>query len=60
MFVQNWSAKGEYLYYDFGSTRFVCPGALVPFNNFHFDEHTFKVGLNYRFSFGSNPVVARY
>ena len=27
MFAPNWSAKGEYMYYDFGSTRFVSPGA---------------------------------
>jgi outer membrane immunogenic protein len=60
MFAPNWSAKGEYMYYDFGSTHFVSPGPLVPFGNFRFDEHTFKVGVNYRFSFGSSPVVARY
>ena len=60
MFAPNWSAKGEYMYYNFGNARFVSPGALVALNNFHFDEHTFKVGINYRFSFGSSPVVARY
>ena len=27
----NWSVKGEYMYYDFGSTRFVTPAALAPF-----------------------------
>jgi outer membrane immunogenic protein len=60
MFAPNWSAKGEYMYYDFGSTHFVSPGPLVPFGNFRFDEHTFKVGVNYRFSFGGGPAVARY
>jgi outer membrane immunogenic protein len=59
MFAQNWSAKGEYMYYNFGDTRFVTPAALVPFGVFHNDEHTFKLGVNYRFNFGS-PVVARY
>ena len=59
MFAQNWSAKGEYMYYNFGDTRFVAPAALVPFGTFHNDEHTFKLGVNYRFNFGS-PVVARY
>ena len=59
MFAPNWSAKAEYMYYDFGNTRFVSPGALVPFGNFRNDEHTFKVGVNYRFNFGG-PVVARY
>ena len=59
MFAQNWSAKGEYMYYNFGDTRFVTPAALVPFGVFHNDEHTFKLGVNYRFNFGA-PVVARY
>jgi outer membrane immunogenic protein len=59
MFAPNWSAKGEYQYYDFGSTRFLAPAALVPFGSFHHDEHTLKLGVNYRFNFGS-PVVARY
>ena len=31
----NWSVKGEYMYYDFGSTRFVTPAALAPFGSFH-------------------------
>ncbi len=47
------------MYYDFGSTRFVSPGALVPFGSFRTDDHTLKVGVNYRFNFAS-PVVARY
>jgi outer membrane immunogenic protein len=52
MFAQNWSAKAEYMYYDFGSSRFVTPVALVPFGSFRNDEHTVKVGLNYRFNLG--------
>ncbi|XIA65296.1 outer membrane protein [Bradyrhizobium sp. TZ2] len=59
MLAPNWSAKGEYQYYDFGSTRFSAPVALVPFGSFHHDEHTLKLGINYRFNFGP-PVVARY
>ena len=31
----------------------------MPFGNFRNDEHTFKLGVNYRFNFGG-PVVARY
>ena len=27
MFAPNWAVKGEYMYYDFGSTRFVSPAA---------------------------------
>ena len=59
MFAQNWSAKAEYQYYNFGDSRFLAPAALVPFGTFHNDEHTLKLGVNYRFNFAS-PVVARY
>ena len=59
MFAQNWSAKAEYQYYNFGDSRFLAPAALVPFGSFHNDEHTLKLGVNYRFNFAS-PVVARY
>jgi outer membrane immunogenic protein len=59
MFAQNWSAKVEYQYYDFGSSRFVAPAALVPFGSFRNDDHTVKAGLNYRFNLGG-PVVAKY
>ncbi len=59
MFVQNWSAKVEYQYYDFGSSRFVAPAAFVPFGSFRNDEHAVKVGLNYRFNWAS-PGLARY
>ena len=62
MFAQNWSAKAEYQYYNFGSTQFVNPVALAPFGSFRNDEHTVKVGVNYRFNFGNfgGPVVAKY
>jgi outer membrane immunogenic protein len=59
MFAQNWSAKVEYQYYDFGKSRFVTPVALAPFGEFRNNEHTVKAGLNYRFNWGG-PVVAKY
>src|SRR5437868_1000287 len=59
MFVPNWSVKGEYMYYNFGSSRFVAPVALAPFGSFTTEDHTLKLGINYRFNFAS-PVVARY
>ena len=59
MFAPNWSAKAEYMYYNFGNSQFVAPAALVPFGSFHNDDHTLKVGVNYRFNWAS-PVVARY
>src|SRR6266571_2894521 len=55
MVAPNWSVKGEYMYYDFGSTRFVAPAALAPFGSFRTDDHTLKLGVNYRFNFAS-PV----
>lgn len=59
MFAQNFSAKVEYQYYDFGSSRFIAPVAFVPLGTFRNDEHTLKAGLNYRINWGS-PVAARY
>ena len=53
MFAPNWSVKGEYMYYDFGSTRFVTPAALAPFGSFRTDDHTLKLGVNYRFNFAA-------
>ena len=59
MFTPNWSAKAEYQYYDFGSSRFLAPAALVPFGSFHNNEHTVKAGINYRFNL-DGAVVSRY
>ena len=60
MFAPNWSAKAEYMYYDFGPSRFVTPGALATFGTFRNDDHTVKVGLNYRFNVGGLMAPARY
>ena len=59
MFAQNWSAKVEYQYYNFGNTNFVTPAVLTAFGSNRNDEHTVKVGVNYRFNWGG-PVVAKY
>ena len=59
MFAQNWSAKIEYQYYDFGKTTLRDAAALAAFGSFRDDEHTVKAGLNYRFNWGG-PVVAKY
>src|SRR5471030_12637 len=42
MFAQNWSAKVEYQYYNFGSSRFLAPAPLVPFGTFNNDDHVVK------------------
>jgi outer membrane immunogenic protein len=59
MFAPNWSAKAEYQYYNFGSTTFTAGPADVIGARFREDEHTFKLGVNYRFGWGG-PVAARY
>ena len=59
MFSPNWSAKAEYQYYNFGSTTINSGPADVAGANYRNDDHTVKVGLNYRFGWGG-PVVAKY
>jgi outer membrane immunogenic protein len=64
-FANDWSAKLEYAYYDFGSRTvgFVGSGN----NGELIDQriHAVKVGINYHFwpgasQFGKGPVVTRY
>jgi outer membrane immunogenic protein len=58
LFTQNWSGKIEYQYYDFGRVN-VFDANDVFVGRVRNDEHTIKVGLNYRFNWGA-PVAARY
>jgi outer membrane immunogenic protein len=58
LFAPNWSAKAEYQYYNFGTTTFTAP-APVAGSRFRDDEHTVKVGINYRFGWGG-PAATRY
>jgi outer membrane immunogenic protein len=59
MFAPNWSAKAEYQYYNFGNTNFTSGPAPVVGTRFRDDEHSVKVGVNYRFGWGG-PVAAKY
>src|SRR6476619_2319450 len=59
MFAPNWSAKAEYQYYNFGTTTFTSGPAPIVGAHFRDDEHTVKVGVNYRFGWGG-PVGTRY
>ena len=59
LFAPNWSAKAEYQYYNFGNTTVTAGPADVVGARFRNDEHTAKVGLNYRFGWGG-PVVSKY
>ena len=48
-FARSWSVKGEYVYLGFsrGGNTLVIPGGVA--NAAHFDLHTVKGGINYRF-----------
>jgi outer membrane immunogenic protein len=59
MFAPNWSVKGEYQYYNFGNTTFLTGPAPIVGTRFREDEHTVKLGVNYRFGWGG-PVGGRY
>jgi outer membrane immunogenic protein len=59
MFAPNWSAKAEYQYYNFGSTAFTSGPAALVGQRFRDDDHTVKLGVNYRFGWGG-PVQSRY
>jgi outer membrane immunogenic protein len=59
MFAPNWSAKAEYQYYNFGSTSFAGGPAPIVGQRFRDDDHTVKLGVNYRFGWGG-PVAAKY
>jgi outer membrane immunogenic protein len=59
LFAPNWSVKGEYQYYNFGSTTFTTGPAPIIGARFRDDEHTVKVGVNYRFGWGG-PVATHY
>jgi outer membrane immunogenic protein len=65
-FGDQWSVKAEYLFLALSTTYQVCGagGGSVAGTNFCSSHsidgiHTAKVGVNYRFNFGS-PVVANY
>src|SRR5262245_29210747 len=68
-FLNNWTAKVEYQYLNFGTIGSVTAPILTPAgaptgvfatgDSFRNDYHTIRVGLNYRFGWGY-PVTARY
>jgi outer membrane immunogenic protein len=59
LFAPNWSAKAEYQYYNFGSTTVTAAPADVVGVRGREDEHTVKVGVNYRFGWGG-PTASHY
>jgi outer membrane immunogenic protein len=73
MFMPNWSAKLEYLYYDLGRVTFgagplifgagVPPVTVLsafPTVSTRFNGHIVRVGLNYHFWTAPPPVIAKY
>jgi outer membrane immunogenic protein len=74
MFLPNWSAKVEYLYYDLGNVTYsgamvtaapvaAVPGTLyaLPQSNTRFRGDIVRAGVNYHFNWGAPaPVVAKY
>jgi outer membrane immunogenic protein len=59
LFAPNWSAKAEYQYYNFGNTTLTTAPVDAVGARFRNDEHSVKVGVNYRFGWGG-PSAARY
>jgi len=63
-FANNWTAKAEFLYMDFGSFEYTAPLINNPTAYWptHVDakEYVARIGINYLFHTGGAPVVARY
>jgi outer membrane immunogenic protein len=67
-FIQNWSVKAEYLYTDLGAARGYAMGRGVThplfvngFKNTNaYRFNTVRLGVNYRFNWDHDPIVARY
>ncbi len=66
-FANNWTAKAEFLYLDFGSFDYHSPhidfgvdDTRVWWTEVDAQEYVVRVGLNYLFHLGDAPVVARY
>jgi outer membrane immunogenic protein len=71
MFINNWSAKVEYLYYDIGSAAanmsqtVRLQGSSPHWTNSnqassHFNGNIVRAGVNYHFNLASAPVVAKF
>ena len=66
MFAPGWSGKLEYLYMDLGtvdSTAVLATGVGFGIGanlSSRVKDNIFRAGINYHFSPGPGPVVARY
>ena len=61
-FANNWSAKVEYDYINYGSHTIPYPNASATIQNFSVSDtkQIVKVGLNYKFDWAPGPVVSKY
>ncbi|MBY0362657.1 MAG: outer membrane beta-barrel protein [Phreatobacter sp.] len=58
---QNWTARGEYLYANYGTRTYATPNVLPRgLTSSRVETHKFRLGLNYLFSTGPSAVVARH
>jgi outer membrane immunogenic protein len=64
MFAPHWTAKIEYLHYEFDNVdrNFTYPGFPLAFRHNVSDSSndTVRVGVNYLFNFGGPPLATRY
>jgi outer membrane immunogenic protein len=74
MFMQNWSAKAEYLYYDLGNAAGTAVNSYIGTGGFSGNNglqsvtnytgrvsgNIVRAGVNYHFNFASTPVVAKF
>ena len=75
MFMPNWSAKAEYLYYDLGTASASGSMTRIPNRRINQDPvavqalstvstrlagNIVRAGVNYHFNWGAAPVVAKY
>ncbi len=76
MFLPNWSAKVEYLYFDLGSVSYSAGNLTAPYTgatatplffitaaqaSTQFNQHMIRAGLNYHFNWSAPaPIVAKF
>jgi outer membrane immunogenic protein len=60
--TQNLTVRGEYLYANYGSKNLGLSGTggFERTPGLRLETHKFRVGVNYLFSTGPSPIVARY
>ncbi|MGA7323538.1 MAG: outer membrane beta-barrel protein, partial [Rhodomicrobium sp.] len=51
-----WSLKGEYQYVDFGTAKLTDAANAVTTNSLDTNFHTVRVGVNYHFGGGYEPL----